>query len=137
MKKSPKKERNFHPVKAFKELLKVRLEKKAELRGYRIDAYVVLRYIWSFYWTAFVTGFLVYSVPGSLIPMLGIWYGNALGLASMEDTVTIAALYFVPYIFTTVLILIGCVAFIKGVAGYFRRRNDFLIRIHFEQKNAE
>ena len=111
--------------------------KREELRGYPIDSYVLFRYIWSIYWTIFVTGFIVYSVPGSLVPVIGVWYGNALGLAGMEDNVTIAALYFVPYLFAIGLLFIGCVAVIRFVAKWFKRRNDFLIKIHFELKNKD
>lgn len=115
------------------------LKKKAkeELRGYPMDAYVWFRYIWAAYWTIFFAGFVFYCVPGNLIPVMGIWYGNALGLSSMEDTVTIYALYFVPYLFAVGLIFVGCLIAIRFVAKWFKKRNEFLIRIHFELKEKE
>lgn len=119
------------------ETMALKKSKKDELRGYPIDSYVLFRYIWSGYWVAFLTGFLVYAVPGAFIPVVGVWYGNALGLAGMEDTVTIAALYFVPYLFTVGFIFVGCIGLIKFVTNWFKKRNEFLIGIHFDLKSKE
>lgn len=136
MKKKP----NIHITHKFPKFIESICERISEnrvdailRRGYKIDSYAVFRYIWTAYLLFVFTAFTIYLCGMVAMPMLAVWYASAIGVTPETDTLTMVSLYYFPYGFMSLALLILEFVCVKSFKNWLSERTKrFCIR-HYQR----
>lgn len=134
MKKKP----NTHTTPKFPKFIESICERISESRadaisrrGYKIDSYAVFRYIWTAYLLFVFTTFTIYLCGMVIMPMLAVWYASAIGVTAETDALTMVSLYYFPYGFMSLALLILEFVCVKSFKNWLSERTKRFCKRHY------